>query len=92
MKQLQNKANGFSLVELITVIVILGIVGTVALGKFENMAEDAHNAVARGAVAEFISIAMTTYYNYKIERDADTTPVKAILYNSFSLQITSIGI
>ena len=90
MKLLHNKANGFSLVELITVIVILGIVGTVALGKFENMAKDAHNAVARGAVAEFTSIAMTTYYNYKIERDAD--PTTAILSNSFSLQITSIGI
>jgi len=35
---------GFTLVELIVVIVILGILGTVALGKFEDLTDDAESA------------------------------------------------
>ena len=69
-------SKGFSLVELITVIVILGIVSTVAIGKFENLSESAHNAATTGALGEFTSIAMITLYNYKIERDADPTTVE----------------
>lgn len=76
MRQLYTHSKGFSLIELITVIVILGVVGAVALGKFENMSEDAHNAVARKVLAEFASIGMTTVYNYAIERDADPTTVE----------------
>lgn len=36
--------SGFTLVELVVVIVILGILGTVALGKFEDLGDDAENA------------------------------------------------
>jgi len=36
--------SGFTLVELIVVIVILGILGTVALGKFEDLTDDAESA------------------------------------------------
>ena len=76
MNRLQVKSKGFTLIELVTVILILGILGVVALGKFEDVSEDAHNAAARGTIAEFTSVAMTTYYNYKIERDADPTTVE----------------
>ncbi len=76
MRHLHHKSKGFSLVELITVIVILGIVGTVALGKFEDLSEDAHTAAARATLGEFSSIGMTTVFNYAIERDADPTTVE----------------
>ena len=39
-----QKQSGFTLVELIVVIVLLGIVGGVALGKFENLSDAAENA------------------------------------------------
>jgi len=76
LKRLQDKSKGFTLIELITVIVILGILGVVALGKFQDLSEDAHTAVARATLGEFSSIGMTTFYNYRIERDADPTTVE----------------
>ena len=36
--------SGFTLVELITVVVILGIVGVVAVGKFQDLGDSAENA------------------------------------------------
>lgn len=76
MNHLGQKVKGFTLVELIAVIVILGIVSVVALGRFENMSEEAHSAVASGVMAEFSSVAMTSVYNYSIENDADPTTVE----------------
>ena len=55
---------------------ILGIVGTVALGKFQDLSEEAHTAAARATLGEFSSVAMMAVYNYKMERDADPTTVE----------------
>jgi len=49
MNRLQAKSKGITLIELVTVIVILGILGVVALGKFEDLSEDAHTEMARRA-------------------------------------------
>ncbi len=40
-----NRNNGFTLIELVVVIVILGILSTTALPKFINISEDAEKAV-----------------------------------------------
>lgn len=61
---------------MVTVVVILGIVGAVAIGKFQDLSEEGHTAAARGTLNELTSAGMTTVYNYKIERDADPTTVE----------------
>jgi len=52
---------GFTIIELIIVIVILGILSVTALPKFLNMGQDAHDAKAKAIFASFSS-AVSMYH------------------------------
>jgi MSHA pilin protein MshA len=52
---------GFTLVELIVVIVLLGILGVTALGKFQDLSGDAQTAANSGIAAELSSAAAINY-------------------------------
>ena len=49
MKTMHNK-KGFTLIELIIIIVILGILAAIAIPKYLDIQEDARQAVAAGAL------------------------------------------
>jgi prepilin-type N-terminal cleavage/methylation domain-containing protein len=54
---------GFTLVELVMVIVILGILAAVAIPYFYNLSTDAQNAAEQGVLGG-IRAGITTYYAY----------------------------
>ena len=66
MKQQQ----GFTLVELVIVIVILGILAAVAVPKFVDLSGEASTASAQGIAATLSSASMTNYAKRKINPNA----------------------
>ena len=51
---------GFTIIELVSVIVVLGILAAVAFPKFQDLSTSAKNAAVAGAVAAFKSASVIT--------------------------------
>jgi MSHA pilin protein MshA len=52
---------GFTIIELVVVIVILGILAAVAFPKFQDLTGDAKQAVVNGGKAALVSAAVITF-------------------------------
>lgn len=95
----QTKAQGFTLIELVIVIVLLSMLAAVALPRFLNITKDAEVAVVKntgGAFSTGLIVAKTKWElsgnqsNY-VDMDGDGTPDTVFNQQGFPVGISSDG-
>jgi prepilin-type N-terminal cleavage/methylation domain-containing protein len=83
----QDRAAGFTLIELVMVIVIIGILAAVALPKLANLRDDSHREVTRTVMGSFKSAAKIARLKWEIEGQ----PATITLENSSVVNISAEG-
>jgi MSHA pilin protein MshA len=75
--------HGFTLIEIIMVIVLLGIIAAIAIPKYIDLRTEASDATASGIVGAIVSSASIGYADLVTHNSATTFPNFTTLNNSY---------
>ncbi len=79
MFSVNRNEKGFTLIELVIIIVILGILAAVAIPKYQDMSSQAKEAAARGSLGNVRSAVTIFYANQAVTTGSATWPTVAQL-------------
>ena len=88
---MNRSQQGFTIIELVIVIAILGILGAVALPKFADLTSDAKSAAFDGIKGGFTSSLMIAHSKWLAEGSNTTDPNTISLEGSTSVQMNTTG-
>ena len=74
---------GFTLIEIIMVIVLLGIIAAIAIPKYIDLRTEASDATASGIVGAIVSSASIGYADLVTHNSASTFPNFTTLHNNY---------
>ena len=74
---------GFTLIEIIMVIVLLGIIAAIAIPKYIDLRTEAADATASGIVGAIVSSATIGYADLVTHNSASTFPNFTTLHNNY---------
>jgi MSHA pilin protein MshA len=86
-----KQQKGFTIIELVVVIVILGILAAVAFPKFQNLSGDAQQAVVNGTAAAIKSAAVITYAKNQGSKSSGAAIIANTTYDTSVITATPTG-